>query len=73
MGLCYFRYYRIYFHGIFDEPSVKQWFLSCVDPSYRAKKDEKGSQESYELLAAHFSEHLDLDKVYDIIDQPAIV
>ncbi len=62
-----------YFHGIFDEPSVKQWFLSCVDPSYRAKKDEKGSQESYELLAAHFSEHLDLDKVYDIIDQPAIV
>jgi len=59
-----------YFHGIFDEPAVKQWFLSRVEPTYRAEKQEKGPQESYELLAAHFSQHLDLAKVYDIIDQP---
>ena len=58
-----------YFHGIFDEPAVKQLFLSQVEPTYRAKKPEKGRQESYELLASHFSSHLDLDKVYEIIDQ----
>ena len=35
----------------------------------RAERLEKGRQESYELLAAHFSQHLDLDKVNEIIDQ----
>ena len=58
-----------YFHGIFDEPAVKQWFLSLVEPAYRAERLENGRQESYELLAAHFSQHLDLAKVYEIIDQ----
>ena len=61
-----------YFHGIFDEPAVKQWFLSRVDPAYSGDKHERGPQESYELLAAHFSEHLNLDKVYDIIDQQSL-
>ena len=59
-----------YFHGIFDEPAVKRWFLSLAEPAYKAEKQEKGPQESYELLAAHFSQHLDLAKVYEIIDQP---
>ena len=58
-----------YFHGIFDEPAVKQWFLSLVEPAYRAERQEKGRQESYELLAAHFSQHLNLAKVNEIIDQ----
>ena len=58
-----------YFHGIFDEPAVKQWFLFRVEPAYRAERQEKGYQESYELLAAHFSQHLDLARVYEIIDQ----
>ncbi|NMW21656.1 MAG: cobyric acid synthase [Chlorobiaceae bacterium] len=61
-----------YFHGIFDEPAVKQWFLSLVEPAYRAERHEKGPQESYELLASHFSRHLDLDKIFEIIDQPLI-
>ncbi len=59
-----------YFHGIFDEPAVKRWFLSLAEPAYKAEKQEKGPQENYELLAAHFSQHLDLAKVYEIIDQP---
>ncbi len=63
------KVYGTYFHGIFDEPSVKQWFLSCAEPKYRAERQEKGRQESYELLAAHFSHHLDLARVYEIIDQ----
>ena len=58
-----------YFHGLFDEPAARQWFLSLADPSYRPQKHEKGRQESYELLAAHFSSHLDLKKIFTIIDK----
>ncbi len=58
-----------YFHGVFDEPAVKQWFLSLAEPSYRLQKHEKGRQESYELLSAHFSSHLDLNKIFTIIDK----
>ncbi len=58
-----------YFHGVFDEPEVRQWFLSLLEPSYKPQKHEKGRQESYELLAAHFSSHLDLKKIFTIIDQ----
>lgn len=58
-----------YFHALFDEPSVKQWFLSLLEPSYRLQKHEKGRQESYELLADHFSSHLDLNKIFTIIDK----
>jgi adenosylcobyric acid synthase len=61
-----------YFHGIFDEPAVKQWFLSLVQPSYRSDMHEKGVQENYQLLAAHFSAHLDLDKLFKIVDQPPL-
>jgi adenosylcobyric acid synthase len=58
-----------YFHGLFDEPAVRQWFLSLVEPSYRPQQHEKGRQESYELLADHFSSHLDLKKIFTIIDK----
>jgi adenosylcobyric acid synthase len=61
-----------YFHGIFDEPVVKQWFLSLVQPAYHSDMHKKGVQESYQMLAAHFSSHLDLDKVFEIIDQPLL-
>ena len=57
-----------YFHGFFDKPAARQWFLSLVDPSYRPQRHEKGRQGSYELLADHFSSHLDLKKIFTIID-----
>ncbi len=57
-----------YFHGFFDEPAIKHWFLSLVELSYRPQKHEKGRQESYELLAAHFSSNLDMKKIFTIID-----
>ena len=44
-------------------------FLYLAEPSYRPQKHEKGRQESYELLAAHFSSHLDLKKIFTIIDK----
>ena len=58
-----------YFHGVFDEPAARQWFLSQLEPSYKPQKHEKGRQESYELLAAHFSSYLDLKKIFTIIDK----
>ena len=58
-----------YFHGVFDEPAARQWFLSLLEPSYKPQKHEKGRQESYELLAAHFSSYLDLKKIFTIIDK----
>ena len=60
-----------YFHGIFDEPVIKTWFLSGVEPTYKVEKQQKGPQESYELLAAHFMQHLNLDMIYQIIHQPS--
>ncbi|MFZ4802552.1 MAG: cobyric acid synthase CobQ, partial [Chlorobium sp.] len=56
-----------YFHGIFDEPAVKEWFLTLLDPSWRPLRAEMGHQESYELLADHFREHLDLKKFFNLV------
>jgi len=57
-----------YFHGIFDEPAVKAWFLSLAEPSYKPQRAEKGRQESYELLAKHFLQHLDMNKLEELIE-----
>jgi adenosylcobyric acid synthase len=60
-----------YFHGIFDEPAVKEWFLTLADPSYLSGECDKSSgMDNYERLAEHFSRNLDLDKVFAIIDRP---
>ncbi len=56
-----------YFHGIFDEPAVKEWFLTLLEPSWRPQRAEKGHQESYELLADHFRQHLDLKTLFNLV------
>jgi len=56
-----------YFHGIFDEPAVKAWFLTLLEPSWRPQRAEKGRQESYELLADHFRQHLDLKTLFKLV------
>ena len=61
-----------YFHGIFDQPAIKQWFLSRAEPTYRPDGDDKSKGENYELLAAHFSANLDLDRIFAIIDNKAL-
>jgi adenosylcobyric acid synthase len=58
-----------YFHGIFDEAPLKEWFLTLAEPSYRPMESDKGSnRDNYDRLAEHFLQHLDLDKVFAIID-----
>jgi len=56
-----------YFHGIFDEPAVKEWFLTLLEPSWKPQRAEKGHQESYELLADHFRQHLDLKTLFNLV------
>jgi adenosylcobyric acid synthase len=59
-----------YFHGIFDEPQVRRRFLSLADSGYRPARNEHGIEESYDLLARHVAAHLDLDRLYAMIDKP---
>lgn len=59
-----------YFHGIFDEPAPRHWFLSLADPAYRAPERPEGGDERYELLAEHFIRNLDLEKLFSLIDKP---
>lgn len=56
-----------YFHGIFDEPRVREWFLSLADPGYRPARHACSMEESYDRLAEHFTRHLDLEKLFAMI------
>jgi adenosylcobyric acid synthase len=60
-----------YFHGIFDEPQVRHRFLSLADPRYRPSRHEHGIEESYDRLASHVGLHLDLERLYAMIDKPS--
>lgn len=56
-----------YFHGIFDEPRVREWFLSLADPGYHPARHACSMEESYDRLAEHFTRHLDLEKLFAMI------
>jgi adenosylcobyric acid synthase len=57
-----------YFHGIFDEPSLRHHFLEEADSSYTPPGEEISrrleSDRSYDMLARHFSDNLDLDRLF---------
>jgi adenosylcobyric acid synthase len=62
-----------YFHGFFDEPGVKSWFLRQLDGRYQPAIGSTGSGEDvFDRLAAHFEESLDLGALFRIagIDAP---
>jgi len=63
-----------YFHGVFDEPGLRSMLLRRAGGGYasvaaatnrRSELDGK-----YDMLAEHFSRHLDLDKVFALAGQP---
>jgi adenosylcobyric acid synthase len=54
-----------YFHGFFDEPGVRAWFLRQLDSGYEAPAASCAA-DPFELLAAHFAENLDLEKLFAI-------
>ncbi|HWQ26700.1 MAG TPA: cobyric acid synthase [Chlorobaculum sp.] len=62
-----------YFHGFFDEPGVRSWFLRQLDGRYQPANGSIGSGEDvFDRLAAHFEESLDLGALFRIagIDAP---
>jgi adenosylcobyric acid synthase len=62
-----------YFHGFFDEPGVRSWFLRQIDSSYKPATGGTGSGEDvFDRLADHFEESLDLGALFRIagIDAP---
>ncbi|NTU93283.1 MAG: cobyric acid synthase [Chlorobiaceae bacterium] len=56
-----------YFHGLFDEPGARNWFLSLLDPG-RSISGSAESRDPYELLADHFASNLDLEALFRIVN-----
>jgi len=54
-----------YFHGFFDRPEVRTWFLRLLDGGYESPRGASVA-DPFELLAKHFSENLDLEKLFAI-------
>ena len=68
------RIWGTYFHGIFDLPGFRRFFLGALDPRYRsdaggetAVTEAEFRDRQYDLLAAHFRKYLDLPKLIEII------
>jgi adenosylcobyric acid synthase len=55
-----------YFHGFFDHPEVRAWFLRQLDSGYEPASASSAAADPFELLAAHFAENLDLDTLFGI-------
>lgn len=53
-----------YFHGFFDEPGVRAWFMRLLDSGY--EDAASAAADPFELLAAHFAANLDLDALFAI-------
>lgn len=61
-----------YFHGLFDFPNYRNVFLSSLNPDYVCEDIEIAAQfkqRQYDLLAKHFEQHLDLERLEQIIFQ----
>lgn len=57
-----------YFHGIFDEPAVKEWFLLRTGREYVPFRHVEGRDARYDRLADHFRHHLQLDRLFELIE-----
>lgn len=65
-----------YFHGLFDFPGFRDYFLHMLAPAFIAEDSATAAtfkQTQYDLLAEHFNQHLDLDKLDDIIFRPTTI
>jgi adenosylcobyric acid synthase len=64
------RVWGTYFHGLFDFPEFRNHCLQALDPEYQTEDIEATAefkQRQYDLLAEHFEQHLDLNKLCSII------
>jgi adenosylcobyric acid synthase len=59
-----------YFHGLFDFPAFRNHFMQAIDPECRTENPEETArfkQEQYDLLAAHFEKHMDVERLLKIL------
>ena len=56
-----------YIHGFLDNPSVIDFFLSGRGEKRPVLTPEQFKEEQYDLLAQHFREYVDMDKLYQIL------
>ncbi|VGO14908.1 Cobyric acid synthase [Pontiella desulfatans] len=59
-----------YFHGLFDFPEFRNQYLSSLNPGYAAEDAQAATefkQTQYDLLATHFEQHLDMDRLMRIV------
>jgi len=70
-----------YFHGLFDHPVSRAFFLDSLKPECRFEHDDRleeheiaYKERQYDLLAEHFEKHLDMPKLLEIagITKPAV-
>ncbi|PIE90451.1 MAG: cobyric acid synthase CobQ [Acidobacteria bacterium] len=65
----------VYLHGLFDEPAFRKEYLKKVNPKFEKELNRAGKSESaeylrdlqYEKLAQHFVNHVDIQKIRDIV------
>ncbi|MDH3982403.1 MAG: cobyric acid synthase [Kiritimatiellaceae bacterium] len=63
-----------YFHGFFDFPDFRNRYLQKLSPTYPAEDAQAAAafkQTQYDLLAEHFEQHLDMDKISVILNHHA--
>lgn len=58
-----------YFHGLFDFPDFRNQYLKQLNSGYPAEDAQTAAefkQTQYNLLAEHFEQHLDMNKLFNI-------
>ncbi|ACF46295.1 cobyric acid synthase CobQ [Prosthecochloris aestuarii DSM 271] len=63
------KVFGTYFHGVFDAPLFRHWFFRQLSASYTPSERTEDRDEDYNRLARHVAAHLDLDKLYRIIEK----
>ncbi len=65
-----------YLHGIFDDASFRRRFLAEIAPHKHerittGKKLPPSRDAQYDLLARHFEEHLNMERLFEIVQLPS--
>lgn len=75
-GACCQNVYGTYVHGVFDREEVTRTIIEAlgrqkgVDTSEMASVDFQAFKETqYDILASELRKHLDMEKIYQILDQ----